>query len=97
LRLQFLTLATYGSCEGPNIVPPLRELFEYLMQRTSPVERLQLYRALEQSVEKQRTGINAVMPFLLIEKDPGIVSTAAIDFAHLTPAVNGDPLSGVAR
>lgn len=90
----FLRLTDYGVAQRVADQPTLQRLYSVLVNRLSADRRLQLEQLVCQYAMEGRTGVLALMPFLLGETDLSVVSTAALDYAMLMPRVNGDPLSG---
>lgn len=65
-----------------------------LLERTDEQERLELYSGIARIIEKEETGLNAMMPFLMLETAASVVSTAVLDYVLFRDAPNGDPLYG---
>jgi hypothetical protein len=90
----FLRLTRYGSTQNVGDQPALQRLYSVLRKRISADGRLRLEQSVCQYALEGKTGVLALVPFLLGETDLSVISTAALDYAMLMPRVNGDPLSG---
>lgn len=83
----------YGATDDESLVPDLLHLYRHAMALTTPGMRMDAYQTMADLVETTLVSVNALLPFLLIETDQGIVSTAAIDTAMYGCPERGDLLS----
>lgn len=88
----FLGLMHYGVTNDPAEVVQLVPLYNAVVQRVPIEERLELLQQVTGAVEQQSVSGNAIMPFLLVDPEHQIISTAALNLAMLTPG--DDPLTG---
>jgi hypothetical protein len=96
LQLMHAGLVFYGASNDGDMVQNLYPLYKALMERTDASDRMGLYKAVRSElVGENPVTCNALMPFLIVEDDRVIVSTAVLDFVLLRPAVGGDTLVGV--
>ncbi len=94
LLLAFMLLTRYGTTRDDSMQPTLRFLYQVLVARLTPQDRLRLEQSVSEFAEQGRTGELALLPFLLADPDLSVVTTAAIDYAMTMPRENGDPLTG---
>jgi hypothetical protein len=93
-RLVFDGLAAYGLTNDEGRVPSLRKLYKYACDETTPEDRKGILSGLAKQVERGALSINTFMPFLLVDPDFGVASSAAILFAVEAPPRDGDLLTG---
>lgn len=93
LQLLFDGQLLYGATNDASMVRHLFPLYLAAMERTDVAARAECYRALEQEVEKGDVSLNALLPFLLVEADGRLVSTAALDIAMVGKPADDDPLA----
>jgi hypothetical protein len=92
--LAFVRFTRNGSSAVKADSADLRRLYQVLLQRLSPHERLNLKHKVCQYATEGHTGVYALLPFLEHDSDRTVLSSATIDWAMLMPRVNGDPLTG---
>lgn len=88
----YLGLMHYGATNDPAEVPRLVPLYNAVVRRSTLDERLALLEHVTEAVERRAASGNALMPFLIVDPEHRIVSTAALNLAVLTPG--DDPLAG---
>lgn len=102
-HLLFYQCLSYGINPDDDAVPRLLGLARVAVGRLSPTVRRQVVVHLARAVERMhrehdiRDGAgctNGLLPFLLEDPDPSVVSTAACEMAILLPLEGDDPLSG---
>lgn len=71
----------YGATGDESLVPDLFHLYRHAMATTTPDMRMDAYEILATAVGTTWVRVNALLPFLLIETDQGIVTTATVDTA----------------
>ncbi len=85
------------STAGGETLAPAREIYATFMGRVPAERRRDNYLATATAATVGRTGVGALLPYLLREDVPGIVATAALDYAVLRPLDDGDALAGPRR
>lgn len=83
-----------GKANDGELIGPVREIYEIFKDRATPERRRDNYLATSTSALARRTGAGALLAYLLHEDIPGIVATAALDYAVLRPLADGDALTG---
>ena len=92
-QLVRVAAVTYGETNNKMMVPGLKGIYELFVTRVEPGERAELCSELHEVIESGATSVTALLPFLDMDADSGVVSTAAFGFALLyAPA--GDPMAG---
>jgi len=92
--LAFVRFTRNGSNAVKADSADLRRLYQVLLQRLTPHERLNLKHKVCEYVREGHTGVYALLPFLEHDSDRAVLSSTTIDWAMLMPRVNGDPLTG---
>lgn len=86
----------YGMFNKTEMIDPLANLYRQLTTRLPVDARSRVYRHVIGFVENTSfVSTNAFLPFIVEERDRGIVSTAVIDYVSLGPLTDGDPMSRV--
>jgi hypothetical protein len=102
-HLLFYRCLSYGLQPGEDSIPALMRLYQVAVERLHPAVRRQVVVHLARAAERVhrehqvRDGAgctNALLPFLLEDPDPSVVSAAAIETALLLPLEHHDPLTG---
>lgn len=102
-HLLFYQCLSYGLQPDEEKIPALMALHRAGVERLHPASRRQLVVRLARAIERVhrehelREGAgctNGLLPFLLDDPDPSVVSSAASEMALLLPLENGDPLTG---
>jgi hypothetical protein len=102
-HLLFYRCLSYGLQPDESLIPSLMALHQVAVERLHPAVRRQVVIHVARAVERVhrehelREGAgctNALLPFLLEDPDPTVVSTATMEMALLLPLENGDPLTG---
>lgn len=83
----------YGQVSWEPLVNQLMPIYSHAMEQMPPAERIDLLAAVRQRVQANQTSMNAFMPFVYVDLDPGVVSTAAADYVVMAAPEEGDPLS----
>lgn len=91
-QAMFLGLMRYGVTNDPTEVSRLVPLYNAVVRRSSVAERMRLLEHVTDAVEQRAASGNALMPFIMIDPEHPIISTAALNLAVLTPG--DDPLAG---
>lgn len=94
LALAFHGLMFYGATADEDMILHLFPLYQTLLRRVDDEARFELAAAVTRAIENEATGINAMLPFLLLDHSSAIVSTAVLDFVFLRESPDGDPLRG---
>lgn len=100
LSTEWLEVVTWWSCfrygvtNDVNQVQRLRELYGVYRNRVDPRQRKLLVQRVTESIERGGASLNALMPFIYGDDDIGVVSTAALDIAQVSPLTNNDPMTG---
>lgn len=87
-------LAEYGQLNDVRMVSDLLEQYRKYMTEASAEERFELMQAVTSLVTDGTTSINALNPFVSVEVDFSVASTAALNYAVLMPLDQGDPMTG---
>ena len=93
LHLLYHGLCTYGMTNDESVILYLMPLYRRAMEIADGAERMELYVAVKSEAEQFHVSLNALLPFLLVETDDAIVSTATIDIAMIGRPSDDDPLS----
>ncbi len=91
-QAMFLGLMHYGATNDPAEVPRLVPLYSAVVRRSTVDERMKLLEYVTDAVAGQVASGNALMPFIMVDPEHQVVSTAALNLAVLTPG--NDPLAG---
>jgi hypothetical protein len=90
----YFAISVYGMTGRTELIPKLMALYEVFQRWLSPEQRRQNYAAVVSRVVSSEASLNALLPYLFMDEDIGVVSTAALDYAQVFPLRDGDPLSG---
>jgi hypothetical protein len=102
-HLLFYQCLSYGVNPDDDEIPRLMGLARVAAQRLPPAVRCQVVGQIARAVERLhrehniREGAgctNGLLPFLVEDPDPSVVSAAACEMAILLPLEDDDPLSG---
>jgi hypothetical protein len=102
-HLLFYQCLSYGISPEDEAIPRLMALARVAMGRLDPAVRRQVVVQLARAIERFhrehdiREGAgctNGLLPLLLEDPDPSVVSTAACELAILLPNEDDDPISG---
>jgi hypothetical protein len=102
-HLLFYECVSRGVAPDDSATGRLADLARVAAARLHPAVRLQVVLHIARAVERvhrQRGirrgagGANGLLPFLLVDSDPSVVSTAACELAILLPLEHDDPLTG---
>jgi len=89
---------TYGSRTDRAHAVQLRRLYAHALDVLPPEKRadvvLGLMRPLEQLAREGRDTVQAMVPFLALDSDFGVVSTATMQAAQLAAPTEDEPLTG---
>lgn len=88
-------LTAYGQSSDAGLIIELMDVYHRAVHECPEQWRRELLRQTVESAVARRHHVNALMPFLFVEPDVGIVSTAALHAAPLWPCPPDDPLLGV--
>ncbi len=86
------SLCIFGATDDPAWVKPVRDLYDRMLLRSAPADRMSLYQTMQQRVLGRRASVNVLLPFLFSESEPDIVCPAAIDLAMAGSYRGDDPL-----
>jgi hypothetical protein len=102
-HLLFYQCLSYGLDPEDEVIPRLMALARVAVERLHPAARRQVAihvaRAIErvhraQAIRDGAGCTNGLLPFLVEDPDPSVVSAAATEMAALMPVEDGDPLTG---
>ena len=102
-HLLFYQCLSYGLQPDEERIPTLMSLHRVAVERLHAAVRRQVVIHLARAIERVhrehhlREGAgctNGLLPFLLEDPDPSVVSSAATEMALLLPLESGDPLTG---
>jgi hypothetical protein len=84
----------YGGSNDGSLIPLLFALYRKWIDKSSAAERLHELQTLAAAIEEHSgCAILALMPFIVAEMEPHIISTASLSLCALYP-VKDDPLAG---
>lgn len=92
-ELTFLAICFYGADSQTFQKEHLVTLYAELASKVDRDERSRMYDATVNEVSRGDVSADAFFPFLCLETDTALVSSAVIDFTMFTPVEGGDPLS----
>jgi hypothetical protein len=90
--LLFEGISLYGQTNWEPLVRVIAPVYLHAMEQVPVETRKELQAAIRQKIEASETSINALLPFLFLETEMGVVSTSAIDFAMVPKPPEDDPL-----
>ena len=82
----------YGIKNDPELVPRLTSLYQTFMELIEAERRRAVGQRVARAMKDKMTSMNALIPFLLVDEDRGVVSTATIDLAMIGYPSDSDPL-----
>ena len=89
LQLLHRGLSAYGATNDESLVRLLMPVYMHAMETTDTAARFETYSAIKHEVEQGYVSMNALLPFLLVDQDTTIVSSATVDIAMIgRPATN---------
>ena len=80
-NLLYEGISLYGQTNWELFAQIITPVYLYAMEHIPTETRRELQRAIRQKIEANETSVNALLPFLFLEEDMTVVSTAALDFA----------------
>jgi hypothetical protein len=84
----------YGYLNDPSLIPNIVTLFNDIFFGQTLETKRRIYSHVAMIVsEFEGRLVGAFMPFMMIDTDLGIVSTATVDYASLGPLINNDPMT----
>jgi hypothetical protein len=93
-RLTMFACVHYGRTCDPRDLAHLMALYPLVAERLPLEIRQDLLVGVNELVEQGSTTVNAFLPFIHMDPELGVISSAALDFAVLMPLRDGDPLTG---
>jgi hypothetical protein len=93
-RLFFFACVHYGRTCAPQDIVQLMQLYPLVAERLGVTVRTQVLLAVNDVVEQGTITVNAFLPFIQMDPELGVISSAALDFAMSMPLHDGDPLTG---
>lgn len=92
--LTYLELNRYGITNDGDMVPKLMHLYGVLAQCSSMHERMDLLARITEAIDEGVVSNNALMPFIYVDPDFTVISTASLNLAVLMPLENENPMTG---
>jgi hypothetical protein len=92
INLLFEGIVLYGRINWEPIVPVIAPVYLHAMEHVSVEMRNDLQVAIREKAEANRTSLNALLPFIFLETDSSVISTAALDFSMIGAPPDDDPL-----
>ena len=88
-------IVRYGVFNDSAMARPLADLYQQVVLRNySDEQRWKLFMHIKGLVDHvEFVSANALLPFIVEEPLPEIVSTAVIDYVSVSPLTDGDPMS----
>ena len=83
-----------GLSTDVGLFEEFRPFYWYVAERTTVEQRLEVLTGITEQVERFAAGLGSLLPFLLADEEPVVVSTAALHLSVLIPLRNGDPFTG---
>jgi hypothetical protein len=102
-QLVFFQCAIYSATADEHRIQGLRTLYRILASRTIVEDRLEVLELVTSLIEEQHRKrppsagagwLNALMPFIFVDPEPAVISSATLDMASMMPLVDSDPLTG---
>jgi hypothetical protein len=87
-------LIRYGVSMDPLLVEPLSKLYQISRERLSVEERLELLALVIEFVDDAPSAVNALLPFIFMENDFTIITSASLALAVMLGNAEGESLSG---
>lgn len=87
-------ISLYGTTGRLELIPKLMPLYEQYVERIEPSARLNQYEAMRDQVMAGELPCHGLLPYLIMDDELSVVSTATLDYSLLKPLEHGDPLSG---
>ena len=91
--LLYQGISLYGKTNWERLAQIIAPLYLYAMEHIPVETRSELQGAIRQRMEANDISANALLPFIFLEMDKAVVSTAALDFA-MVPAPPEDDAIG---
>ena len=85
-----LSATTYGKTNNEIMISGLKGLYELFVSRISAADRDALCAELQDAISARTTSATALLPFLDMDPDPTVASTAAFGFSVLYTPQGGD-------
>ncbi len=93
LQLLHRGLSAYGATNDESLVRLLMPVYMHVMESTDTAARFETYAAIKHEVEQGYASMNALLPFLLVDQDTTIVSSATVDVAMIGRPAKDDELT----
>jgi hypothetical protein len=77
-----------------DLISKIIPLYELYVKRIPPSQRIENYKASSAEIINGKMHPIGLAPYLCLDNDIGIVSTASLDYSVLCPLENDDPLTG---
>ena len=90
----FFAVGLYGMTARIDLISKIIPLYELYVKRIPPSQRIENYKASSAEIINGKMHPIGLAPYLCLDNDIGIVSTAALDYSVLCPLENDDPLTG---
>lgn len=84
----------FGASLDRSLLEGLQELYRRFALQADAESRTGLLLQVVGAVEDGIGSVTALLPFLMFERDPALIRTAALETALLTPLTDGDPMTG---
>jgi hypothetical protein len=94
LQVIFNYSLLYGRTQDTQMIGKLGFLYSNMSIITSEEERLDLLMGVTKAIEANHSSILSFYPFIFVESETSIISTASLNLACLHPLVDDDPMTG---
>ena len=94
LRNLFLCSVILGNNFSKSFLEEIRPFYVYITERTTVKQRLEILTRVAEAAEWRETGLTCHLPYLGMDEDPAVISTASLSLCVLYPPPDGDPLAG---
>lgn len=91
--LLYRAMICYGSTNLESLVPFILPLYRHFMAESNVSQRLELEGIIRGNVEQEILSLNALLPFIYIDDNRSVVSTAVIDMCMIGVPTAEDSLA----
>jgi hypothetical protein len=89
----YRAIVCYGSTNLESLVPFIFPVYQHFVDESEVSHRLELEGVIRSNVEQGRLSLNALLPFIYIDNNKSVVSTATIDLCMIGKPTAEDPLA----
>lgn len=98
-RVALLTTMLFAYAFNPSKNPGIHvdNLYVHISAAMPAEDRLRVVKAVAQGISSNEQEVAALVPIISMDRDPTVVSTAALEYSLLCPLDSGDAMTGVKR